>query len=89
VLATSSSDDEALCAAGGRVAGGSVTPLLERCWPAVVKVAQALVRDGEVRHEDVCKALGLTDSGGPGSFELALIRSGFAPGGFTVTRAAV
>ena len=39
------------------------------------------------RHEDVCAALELSDDGGPGSFELALIRSGCAPGTFTVTRA--
>jgi hypothetical protein len=82
-------DDKALCAAGGMVAAAGVVPLLERCWPSVVKVAQKLVRDGEVRHEDVCEALGLTDDGGPGSLELALIRSGSAPGSFTVTRAAL
>jgi hypothetical protein len=66
-----------------------VEPLLERCWPAVVKVAQKLLRDNEVRHDDVCRALGLSDSGGPGSHELALIQSGQAPGTFTVTRAVV
>jgi hypothetical protein len=60
--------------------------LLTRCWHAVVVVAQRLWRDSEVRHADVCQALGLSDDGGPGSFELALIRSGHAPGSFTVTR---
>jgi len=33
--------------------------------------------------------LGLTEDGGPGSFEPAVIRSGSAPGSFTVTRAVV
>jgi hypothetical protein len=47
-----------------------VVNLLERCWPAVVEVAQKLLRDNEVRHGDVCRALGLSDAGGPGSFEL-------------------
>jgi hypothetical protein len=82
-------DDKALCAAGGVVAAAGVVPLLTRCWPAVVAVAQKLFRDGEVGHEDVCKALRLSDGGGPGSVELALIRSGSAPGGFTVMRAAL
>ena len=36
-----------------------------------------------------CAALGLTEDGGPGSFELAVIRSGSAPGSFTVTHAVV
>jgi hypothetical protein len=31
----------------------------------------------------------LTEDGGPGSFGLAVIRSGSAPGNFTVTRAVV
>jgi hypothetical protein len=36
-----------------------------------------------------CAAQGLTEDGGPGSFEPAVIRSGSAPGSFTVTRAVV
>jgi len=43
---------------------------------------------GHANHADVCAALGLTDDGGPGSVELALIRSGSVPGAFTVTRSA-
>jgi hypothetical protein len=81
-------DDKMLCAAGGmRSDGRGVVPLLERCWPSVVKVAQKLLRDGEVRHEDVCAALKIPsrDNG----HHLALIRSGCAPGGFTVTQAAL
>jgi hypothetical protein len=60
-----------------------VEPLLERCWPAIVKVAQMLFRDGEIRHEHVCKALQIPtkDNG----HHLALIRSGCTLGSFTVT----
>ena len=82
-------DDKALCAAGGTVTGARVVPQLTRCWPSVAKVAQKLYRDGEARHDAVCAALGLSDSGGPCSVELAMIRSGSVPGSFTVTRAAV
>ncbi len=79
-------DDRALSASGAFTEGALVVPLIERCWPAVVTVAQKLILDGEVRHEDVCAALGLTDGGGSGSFELALIRSGDAPGTLRVSR---
>jgi hypothetical protein len=75
-----------LSAAGGPAAGVGITPLIERCWPAITKVAAQLFRDGEVMHEDVCEALRIPprDNG----HHLALIRSGQAPGTFTVTRAA-
>lgn len=87
VLATTGHlDDRALSASGGHTEGAQVVPVLERCWPSVVTVAQKLILDGEVRHEDVCAALGLTDGGGSGSFELALIRSGNAPGTLRVSR---
>ena len=68
------------------VAGAGVVPLLERCWPSIRTLAAQMWRDSEVRHADVCAALGIPpqDNG----FELALIRSGSAPGTFTVTRAA-
>jgi hypothetical protein len=83
--ATGHLDDKALCAGGGYREGAPVVPLLERCWPSVVTVAKRLLRDGEVGHEAVCAALGLTDGGGCTSYELALIRSGCAPGTFTTT----
>ncbi len=42
--------------------------------------------DTVARHADICAVLHLTDGGGPGSIELATIRSGCRPGTFTVTR---
>ena len=54
---------------------------------AAVAVATKLFRSGEVTHRDVCDALHLADGGGPGSFALANIRAGAAPGSFTVTPA--
>ena len=86
---TSRKDRAMLSAAGGIVAGAGITPLLMRCWPAICAVAAKLWRDSEIGHADVCAALGLTDGGGPGSLELAMIRNGSAPGTFTVTRNAV
>lgn len=71
-----SSDYKALIAAGGPEAGRGAIALLERCWPAVEMLAGKLFRDGQIGHRDVCAALGLSDDGGPGSFELACIRSG-------------
>jgi hypothetical protein len=89
VLAANPSDDKTLCAAGGPAAALGVVPLLQRCWPSIKTVTTKLFHDGQVGHNDVCAALGLSDDGGPCSFELALIRSGSAPGTFTVTRAAL
>jgi hypothetical protein len=63
--------------------------MLERCWSAITACAWKLYRTGEVRHDDVCAALGLPDAGGPSSFALALIRSGSTPGSFTVMRTAL
>jgi hypothetical protein len=34
--------------------GGGVTPLLERCWPAVERVAAELLVTGQVGHCDAC-----------------------------------
>ncbi|MDV3291915.1 hypothetical protein [Mycobacterium avium] len=69
-------DDRALIAAGGTHLGTAVVPLVERCWPAVVRVAQQLHRSGEAHQEDVLAALGVTDGGGLTSVELAGLRSG-------------
>lgn len=78
-------DDKALCASGAHRDGVLVVPLLERCWPSVLAVAKKLLRGDEVGQKDVCAALELTDDGGPGSYELALIRSGLRPRTFTAT----
>lgn len=69
-------DQRALVAGGGLHEGSSVQPLIDRCWPAVLTVARQLHLTGEVHHEDVCAALGVTDGGGMGSVQLASIRSG-------------
>lgn len=69
-------DDRALTAAGGMEAVDSrLTGLLTHCWPAVVRVAQKLHRDGEATHADVLSALGVDDDGGQGSVQLANIRA--------------
>ena len=79
VLAANPSDDKSLCAAGGPAVGAGVVSLLDRCWPAVKAVTKQLFYAGEIGHADVCAALGLSDDGGPGSLDLAVIRSGSAP----------
>lgn len=79
-----SSDDRRLCAAGVQdmygnptaEARSTVPPLLDRAWPAVVRVAQQLFITGEATHDDVCKALGVTDGGGTGSSQIASLRAG-------------
>jgi hypothetical protein len=70
-LCVNASDARALTAAGEPTAGRDVVPLLDRCWPAVKAVAKVLFVKGRVDHAGVCAALGLSDDGGPGSFELA------------------
>lgn len=77
-------DHDALCAAGGPVVDAKVVPLLERCWESVAVVAAQLFQTGAVTHAEVCSALGIppADNG----VELSMIRSGCAPGSFSVTR---
>ncbi|CAJ1504250.1 hypothetical protein [[Mycobacterium] holstebronense] len=75
-LRANPSDDKTLCAAGGPAATGGVTTLLERHLSAVKAVTTALFIDGTIGHAAVCTALGLSDGGGPGSFELANMRAG-------------
>jgi hypothetical protein len=69
-------DDRALIAAGGTHLGTAVVPLMERAWPAVVRVAQQLHRAGEATEADVLAALGVNDGGGRTSVQLAGLRSG-------------
>lgn len=77
VMATSGVHDQrALTAAGGTHEGAAVQPIIERCWPAVMTLAKKLYKVGEVSHEDVCAALGITDGGGYYSKQLASLRSG-------------
>lgn len=80
-------DHRAICSAAASVdvygygntsaeARRTVPPLLERAWPAVINLAKKVHVDGEATHDDVCKALGITDGGGPGSSQLASLRAG-------------
>lgn len=69
-------DDRVLLASGGTHLGAPVAPLLERAWPAVVRVARKLHDVGEVTEADVLAALGVTDGGGLTSVQLAGLRSG-------------
>ncbi len=73
-----------LSAAGGTAAGVGITPLVRRCWPAICELAAKLWRDSQASQDDVLGALGLTAATAP--MGLSLIRSGSAPGTFTVTR---
>lgn len=68
-------DRTALTAAGGAHLGHGVTLLLDRAWPAVVRVAKQLHGKGEVFETDVLAALGVDDGGGSTSTQLALLRS--------------
>lgn len=72
-------DDRMLIASGGTHLGHAVTPLVERTWPAVIRVARRLYDTGEATHADVCEALGITDGGGPTSSQLAGLRAGMRP----------
>lgn len=81
----SSRDQDALCAAGGTVAGRDVVPLLSRCWDAIDTLAGKLNRTSCVTHRDVCDALGLSRDSASRAVELAMIRSGSRPGTFTVS----
>ncbi len=73
------SDCGVLTAAGGTYLGQAVQPVIERAWPAVIRVAKQLHRTGEATETAVCEALGITDGGGPGSSQLAGLRAGMRP----------
>lgn len=75
VLASAGRLDRRMCDSAGRD-GSSVTGLIDRCWPAVITVAKALVSTGEIRHEDVTAALGLSEDPARHPFELANLRAG-------------
>jgi hypothetical protein len=83
---TGRGDDRVLSLAGGTAAGAGIVPLLERCFPAIRRVAAQLYRESAVKHGDVLAALGLTEDTAP--MGLAAIRSGCRPGSFTITRPA-
>ena len=80
------SDRAVLTAAGGESAGDAITPLLERCWPSVAEVAAKLHQTGQVSHADVLAALRLSADDQTRALEVSMIRSGAAPGSFTVSR---
>lgn len=68
-------DARVLTASGGTHTGMAAVPLIDRCWPGVIRVAQQLHRVGEVHQGDVLAALGITDGGGRTSVQLAALRS--------------
>jgi len=57
------------------IPAADLTALLSRCWTAVADLAADIYLGSGVSHVDVCRALGLSDEGGPGSVGLAMIRS--------------
>ena len=82
-------DLDALLASGATVTNvfAEVNNLVDRCWGSIVALAQRIHAEGEVGHDAVLDALGLTPE--TASHGLALIRGGARPGTFTVTPAAV
>ncbi|MDV3124681.1 hypothetical protein M1247_07130 [Mycobacterium sp. 21AC1] len=83
-LENASKEDTALIAAGGgyHAVDPGVRDLLERCWPSAVALAGKLFKNGEVRHEHVLAALGLTEENA--AHGLAIIKAGSAPGSFRI-----
>lgn len=83
-LAAASPEDRKLLEAGGgyHAVDPNLSNLLERCWPSVMRLAGQLFKLGEIRHEHVLAALGLTEENA--AHGLAVIRSGSAPGSFTI-----
>ena len=65
-----------------------MVPLIERCRPAICKIAGHICSNTIARHADVTKALGLSVDPDTAAIELAQIRAGCAPAGFTVSRPA-
>lgn len=77
VLRTTGHEDfGVLVAAGGTHTGTGVSLLIDRHWNAVIEIAKLLNKRGEVFHEDVCAALGITDGGGRTSLDISRLNSG-------------
>ncbi|WP_349268970.1 hypothetical protein MPNTM1_04190 [Mycolicibacterium parafortuitum] len=51
-------------------------PIVRRCWRPIGILAAKMFARHEINHDDVLAALGVTDSGGPSSVDLARIRNG-------------
>ncbi|SIL05597.1 hypothetical protein [Mycobacteroides abscessus] len=75
----------AYAASGGvtRVDHAAEDKLLERCWPSVLSLAARMFQKVEIDHLDVLAALGLDRDSS--AFGLASIRSGSAPGSFSIS----
>lgn len=50
-------------------------PVVNRCWRSITALAAQMFAGNEIDHNDVLGALGVTDGGGLGSPQLALIAS--------------
>jgi len=76
---------EAHAASGGWAAvdHAAENRLLERCWPSVLSLAARMFQKVEIDHLDVLAALGLDRDSS--AFGLASIRSGSAPGSFSIS----
>lgn len=72
---TGCKDAASLSLAGGEHLGHDAKPVIDRAWPAVIRVAQQLYRTAEIDQRAVLAALGITDGGGFTSVQLAAIRS--------------
>ncbi|KXO88735.1 hypothetical protein AXK56_10480 [Tsukamurella pulmonis] len=76
-------DMQMITAAGGPIQLGveRVESLIEQNWPAVLRLARRVAKDGYCTHWHVCNELGFPsgDAGGPTSFGLSCVRSGMTP----------
>lgn len=74
-MSSSGRRDRAMCRTSSGSEGREVIGLLDRCWPAVISLAATLA-GGEIRHEHVTAALGLSNDEQHHAFELANLRAG-------------
>jgi hypothetical protein len=84
---TGCKDRDVLIASGGD-ADPKVELMLENCWPAVHAIAAKLLRTASVTEADVLAALKLSADPATRVLETSMIRSGAAPGTFSVSRPA-
>lgn len=87
VLDTTGCHDKAMLVGDGMSVAAGIVPMVERLWDPITTIAGRLHREGTASHTDVLAALGITDGGGPGSYQLALLAAGYAPGQYRVTPA--
>lgn len=86
LLASGGREDYAVMTAAGNTRPAEVPRLIANCWDSITSLAEHLMINGSATQADVDASLQIPDNDDDGrAAALAVIRSGSAPGSFTIT----